>query len=177
MLGKYNTWLKLISPIFYFCNVATRIFKITYVAHIVFLLNSASLESWWLPRKTDSAETEICKHNILQKPVLGSMLCHVPREGLSCPEWGLPTTQSTEGLTSSHVEETSISSGCPTSRGQVALPFDLRNTLLQMKPTCLWALELGQPELHLLQCLDRAGFLKSQVEHLTFFGNITSSNS
>ena len=31
--------------------------------------------------------------------------------------------------------------------------------------------------LHALQCLDGAGFLKSQVGRLTFFGNTTSSNS
>ena len=44
--GYVGKLLKLIAPIlFYLCNVATRKFKITHVAHITFLLLSVDLET------------------------------------------------------------------------------------------------------------------------------------
>ena len=44
--GYVGKLLKPIAPIlFYLCNVATRKFKITHVAHITFLLPSVDLES------------------------------------------------------------------------------------------------------------------------------------
>lgn len=44
---KENVWLKLISLLyFYFFNVAIRVFKITQVVCIIFLRDSANLETY-----------------------------------------------------------------------------------------------------------------------------------
>lgn len=114
---------------------------------------------------------------------LGWMLSHVAKEGLSCPAQMVDPPTRQEHKTSPPV----IWKRPPSGLCQQGLPhvqesdgpaFHICDAPLQTMPTCLLGkVELRQPGPHLPQCLDRAGFRRSQVEHLTFFGNVTSSNS
>lgn len=155
--------------------MTTRKFKITYVGHIIFLLDSMSLASWPLPRRADCQDWNLQTWHPTETSLAQRILPHgkgwTIRSGLRDAYYVGTHLWSSER--NHYLASTSNGTPHPGS-----LLLELHNFPLQIECTCpLCRVGPEQPEPDLLQCLDRAGFLKSQVEHLVSFGNITSSNS